>query len=57
MPIGGAPRDAAISGGPAKAEGVEVAVEGVIGWDALIKVLYVLVHVPQRASSTAVVFD
>lgn len=57
MAIRGTTGKAAVAGGPAKAEGVEVAVEGVIRWDALIKVLHVLVHVPQRASSTAVVLD
>jgi hypothetical protein len=36
---------------------MEVAVKGVIGWDALIEVLNVLVHVPQRASGATVVFD
>jgi hypothetical protein len=55
--IGSATGEAAISGGPTEAQSVEVAVKGVVGWDALIQVLHVLVNIPERASSATVVFD
>jgi hypothetical protein len=56
VPIRGATRKAAVAGSPTKAEGVEVTVEGVIGWDALVEVLHMLVHVPEWASGATVVF-